>query len=670
MKKIQIAIKKAAILKYRVQIPSFICALLICTQLLTPVAAIEQETAFTNVPYTDFAYCYYGSQLSGLSAKIYEKLKKDCIDGSVTGISLNFDYNGFGRLSNSKQWSVIGSLEHKAVQAFFMDYTLFPASTYNTTWTCSGDSVTLSIKIQAPIKGAYSTWKEAEPVVLQWKKDIDSSLNGSQDRVEIIRKISHKIDDELTYSFSGDELVTEDAGTTDEQVHAAYYVLLSKNHYAVCEAYAKLTKLLCDLYGIPSIYIAGEDHAWNYIQLEDGRWYQVDTTWDDLGNSYGGSVLTGSLNLDDTHDIHMTDALYAKFPIPELAECYYLDGGPEAAVDGSTLTVQPEDSSIMSIWLFPYITDEKLETVRFPLNDGKYSIDIQAKPLRELFMGMTTDELTSFLPRNGFDFEIQPRIFKSFNTAKSNDFINYFDINNCSSEQLLMDATVCVDVSKFRGDSLYLYNKKDGSEKELHVQSDGTVSFPIQSAVENGPYLLSESHAWTYMVDYTISTENNLSFTSGLVFMGRKDYQWLDIQKCASDFNGKMNLDCTNMGQSVYLYSTNNNHYDNAVKYAVGSDGSVELSNMCQGKYLITKMSPQELKYAEKMVWIKMLVIFSIAVFALAIVVIIVHRIVKKNVQKKEPRLDLQEPERIEECLNENILNPENQTVRSDSSEN
>ena len=34
-----------------------------------------------------------------------------------------------------------------------------------------------------------------------------------------------------------------------------------------------------------------ESHAWNYVQMDDGKWYAVDTTWDD-------PVIAGS-NLTD-----------------------------------------------------------------------------------------------------------------------------------------------------------------------------------------------------------------------------------------------------------------------------------------------------------------------------------------------------------------------------------
>ena len=52
----------------------------------------------------------------------------------------------------------------------------------------------------------------------------------------------------------------------------------------VCEGYAKAFKILCDEFGIPCACITGDadgPHMWNYVKMDDGKWYLVDVTWDD-----------------------------------------------------------------------------------------------------------------------------------------------------------------------------------------------------------------------------------------------------------------------------------------------------------------------------------------------------------------------------------------------------
>ncbi|MGN0666078.1 MAG: transglutaminase domain-containing protein [Huintestinicola sp.] len=52
-----------------------------------------------------------------------------------------------------------------------------------------------------------------------------------------------------------------------------------------CEGYAKTMQYLCDLAGIESCVVYGsnkdgDSHAWNVVKA-DGKWYNLDTTWDD-----------------------------------------------------------------------------------------------------------------------------------------------------------------------------------------------------------------------------------------------------------------------------------------------------------------------------------------------------------------------------------------------------
>lgn len=63
----------------------------------------------------------------------------------------------------------------------------------------------------------------------------------------------------------------------------------AKNRSVVCEGYAKLFKYIMDKMKIQCVLISGtarnnsgnsEAHAWNYVNL-GGKWYGVDTTWDD-----------------------------------------------------------------------------------------------------------------------------------------------------------------------------------------------------------------------------------------------------------------------------------------------------------------------------------------------------------------------------------------------------
>lgn len=62
----------------------------------------------------------------------------------------------------------------------------------------------------------------------------------------------------------------------------------------VCEGYSKSFKLICDRLDIPCVLVFGNfnseqrvAHMWDYVQMEDGKWYAIDVTWDDLDGKNG-----------------------------------------------------------------------------------------------------------------------------------------------------------------------------------------------------------------------------------------------------------------------------------------------------------------------------------------------------------------------------------------------
>lgn len=67
------------------------------------------------------------------------------------------------------------------------------------------------------------------------------------------------------------------------------------NGKAVCQGYAYAFQLFMEQLNIPSKVVTGADlktgvgHAWNMVSL-DGKWYQIDTTWDDPVPDQKGKV--------------------------------------------------------------------------------------------------------------------------------------------------------------------------------------------------------------------------------------------------------------------------------------------------------------------------------------------------------------------------------------------
>ncbi len=71
-------------------------------------------------------------------------------------------------------------------------------------------------------------------------------------------------------------------GTTDYlNVKGCAAGVFTGGGLCVCQAYAETFKLLCNMYHIPCLTPVSYDHMWNAVELDDGKWYVVDVTWDD-----------------------------------------------------------------------------------------------------------------------------------------------------------------------------------------------------------------------------------------------------------------------------------------------------------------------------------------------------------------------------------------------------
>lgn len=114
----------------------------------------------------------------------------------------------------------------------------------------------------------------------------------------------------------------------------------------VCEGYARALKLICDELGIPCVLVGGtgngENHLWNYVQLENGYWYAMDVTWNDSTNS-DAYFLVGKDVMDEKHTTSnriMASDQTVEFLYPVLSQSTYLpaDFSLTAEANGQSLT--------------------------------------------------------------------------------------------------------------------------------------------------------------------------------------------------------------------------------------------------------------------------------------------------------------------------------------------
>lgn len=60
-------------------------------------------------------------------------------------------------------------------------------------------------------------------------------------------------------------------------------------HQGTCESYQRIYSKLLDAAGIVNGRITGNGHTWNAVKI-DGKWYQMDLTWDDTGDNWYGDL--------------------------------------------------------------------------------------------------------------------------------------------------------------------------------------------------------------------------------------------------------------------------------------------------------------------------------------------------------------------------------------------
>ena len=183
-------------------------------------------------------------------------------------------------------------------------------------------------------------------------------------------------------------------------VHSAASLFLDADPAFVCEGYAKSMKIFCYYMGINCACVSGTArgtssgtpgaHMWNYVQMDDGNWYLVDATWDDVGTppssryllvgraTKGQYITIGEERVEYT-SFSTTSAETAGpvFILPVLAEESYADNKgknepavtvvptvtPTAAVSAEpTPTASAEPTPTVSVKPIPIVSAEPTPT--------------------------------------------------------------------------------------------------------------------------------------------------------------------------------------------------------------------------------------------------------------------------------------------------------------------
>lgn len=266
---------------------------------------LEYDPSIHNVKSgLDEEYTFY-SQLSDEGKQYYDDLEDNVmkmVNGTETvttnitvnvgtGLDENTAINNASNIGFDGAKRGIVAFWYDNPQYFWFDINkiIFSASYYpNLSYNSEKGTFLLIIKTGVNNSGTgytnyypdgYDTQEEVETdwnKLVKCKNELIANMDNTGSDFEKVKYFNDWLCDNNTYNET--TLVTKMRyiitgamiyGDTDE-----------KEKYPVCQSYAFALKYLCDEANIPCTVVTSSTHMWNLVKL-NGKWYIVDTTWND-----------------------------------------------------------------------------------------------------------------------------------------------------------------------------------------------------------------------------------------------------------------------------------------------------------------------------------------------------------------------------------------------------
>ncbi len=152
------------------------------------------------------------------------------------------------------------------------------------------DYDTKTVKKDELIK-ALDTVKSALSEAVTQVKAVQAQENQNL-KEQQIRKAHDLVIEANSYKL--EETIIEENKTKPEDEQGdpwnvrTVYGAFGPKHEIVCEGFARAFKMILDELNVPCVLVYGayvsstkyEEHMWNYVLLDDNKWYGVDATWD------------------------------------------------------------------------------------------------------------------------------------------------------------------------------------------------------------------------------------------------------------------------------------------------------------------------------------------------------------------------------------------------------
>lgn len=251
------------------------------------------------LPSASFKGSFY-SELKEAEKRVYDGYVTNYVVGQKNE-AFTVDLSGFGYTSSDTTSAKDAIIS--AAAAFAYDHPeIFWIRSFGYSLTCqSGNVTSVTITSNAAYNGAYAQLDTVQYGINNTVAQLDSAIaSTSGSRYDILKVIHDYICNNVSYDNVAAAYGTANYGYA--YTAAPLFGGGSRGKQFVCEGYSKAFKILCDRYEIPCVLVSGTakatsgdgNHMWNYVQMDDGKWYGVDTTWDDQSIIYDTYFLVGS----------------------------------------------------------------------------------------------------------------------------------------------------------------------------------------------------------------------------------------------------------------------------------------------------------------------------------------------------------------------------------------
>ena len=212
------------------------------------------------------SYYYYYNQLTDVEKAIYQCMEKATLDNPLIVLK------GMGEYTDGE----LGIIASRCLKAYVCDQPLARLywEQYGVNVHRNGVGDTVIELMRESISSDYLVNKALDRI-----DAIVNAVPKGKDRYTTIINLSLYIAGTTEYSAYEGAIVADGmhtdimSGITQSPIGLFCYGV------DVCMGFAYSCKILCDKLGIPCVIIQNNGHAWNYIQMEDQKWYSIDWTY-------------------------------------------------------------------------------------------------------------------------------------------------------------------------------------------------------------------------------------------------------------------------------------------------------------------------------------------------------------------------------------------------------